>query len=554
MVGTLIRLRFAIQRHTPRGKRLLGLGLGIVAVLLTWGVALLAPAAGDVLLLVLAGWLAGWVVGPVLSSGASVLRPEYFALLPLDRRRLGAGLLASVFVGVGAAVTAGGTLALVGYATVVAEGPAVVAAGAAAVLGAALLLVFVVALSRAVYAVLGAAMRTRLGVEVAAVQYGLLIATLFAGWLLVVPVVGATPAFLREGFAGLPGAAQVLAGLPSGWPLRAVEAAAAGRWSAALGWLGLLAAAAGAAVLVAVALLTPHVGPRTARRTRRPWGSRVLTGSRLLPGTPLGAVVGKELRAWWRDPWRSLEVRSGIWFGVFLAVFGVLAGIPQVAALSGVAVALIVALSGANLFGQDGTALWQLVVGQSPAAVRADIRGRQIGLVVALGVPAVLLAVLMALLTGTWALLPAALCVVVAVVLAGSGVAVVMSVVGVTPGVDPHRRVNATDAGENTVAIQVALWATALLVSPTLPLVVLLALDPGPGLATAAATTALVNGAAVAWFAGAVAVHRLETHLPETFARLRYPGAGTATTRGDGVLDRLSGRAEAEAVTAAGRR
>ncbi|GAA2555624.1 hypothetical protein [Pseudonocardia hydrocarbonoxydans] len=557
MVGTLIRLRFAIQRHTPGWKRLLGLVLGIGAALLTWAATLIAPAGGDVLLLVLAGWLAGWLVGPVLSSGAAVLRPEYFALLPLERRRLGAGLLASVFVGVGAAVTAGGLLALVGHAIVVADGPAVVAAVAAALLGATLLLVLVVSLSRAVYAVLGAAMRTRLGVEVAAVQYGLLIATLFAGWLVVSPVVGATPVFLRDGFAAVPVAASVLGWAPSGWPVRAVEAAADGRWPAALGWLGMLAAAAAAALCVAaaVALLTPHVGDRTARRARRPLGSRVLTGSRVLPATPLGAVAGKELRAWWRDPWRSLEVRSAIWFGVFLAVFGVLAGMPRVTALSGVAVALMVALSGANLFGQDGTALWQLVVGQSPAAVRADIRGRQVGLVVSMGVPAVLLALVMALLTGTWALLPAALSAIVVVVLVGSGVAVVMSVVGVTPGVDPHRRVNATDAGENNLSIQVALWATLLLVSPTVVPAVLLVSDPGVGLAVLTATTAVVNGVAVAWLGGAVAIHRLTHHLPETFARLRYPGTGAGTTGGSGVLDRLSGHAEKEALTAAaGRR
>ncbi len=78
---------------------------------------LAGPAArSDVLLLVLACWLVGWLVGPILTSGAAVLRPEYFTLLPLPRRRLGFGLLAAVFVGVGAAVTATAVLALVGYA------------------------------------------------------------------------------------------------------------------------------------------------------------------------------------------------------------------------------------------------------------------------------------------------------------------------------------------------------------------------------------------------------------------------------------------------------
>ena len=130
-----------------------------------------------------------------------------------------------------------------------------------------------------------------------------------------------------------------------------------------------------------------------------------------------------------------------------------------------------------------------------------------------------------------------------------------MSVVGVTPGVDPHRRVNATDAGENNLSIQVALWATLLLVSPTVVPAVLLVSDPGVGLAVLTATTAVVNGVAVAWLGGAVAIHRLTHHQPETFARLRYPGTGAGTTGGSGVLDRLSGHAEKEALTAAaGRR
>jgi len=104
-------------------------------------------------------------------------------------------------------------------------------------------------------------------------------------------------------------------------------------------------------------LLTPYVGNRTARRRGRPLGSRVLTHGRILPATPLGAVVGKELRTWWRDPWRNLEVQSSIWFGPFIAAYGMIAGLPQIAGLAGIAVALMVALSGANLFGQDGTAL-----------------------------------------------------------------------------------------------------------------------------------------------------------------------------------------------------
>jgi ABC-2 type transport system permease protein len=229
----------------------------------------------------------------------------------------------------------------------------------------------------------------------------------------------------------------------------------------------------------------------------------------------------------------------------------VLAGTPQIAGLAGLAVALMVALSGANLFGQDGTALWQLVVAERPAAVRADIRGRQIGIVMVLGVPAVALSALMMALTGVFTYAVPIGAVLVAALGAGSGVAVVMSVVGVTPGVDPHRRVAATDAGENTFAIMVAFYATTLAVLPTVALAAPLAFTGGLPSWWPAATlaVALTNAVAVAWAGGAVAARRLGTHLPETFARLRYPGTAT-TRRGGGLLDRLSAQAERTAMEA----
>ncbi|MHA6627610.1 hypothetical protein ACU61A_19400 [Pseudonocardia sichuanensis] len=553
MVGDLIRLKLAIQRHTLSWKRVLGLVLGLAAAAATWAAVLVAGPDGraDVMTLVLAGWLVGWLVGPILTSGAAVLRPEYFTLLPLPRRTLGLGLLASVFVGVGAAVTAAAVLALVGHALLVASGPALVAAVGTAIVGAAALLVLLVALSRTVYALLGAAMRTRMGVEIAAVQYGLLIATMFTGWMIVSPLVGAVPVFLRDGLAGSP-ASAVLAWSPVGWPVRAVEAVAAGHYPRALGLLGALVLAAALTVLSAVALLTPHVGNRTARRRSRPLGSRVLTRGRLLPASPLGAVVGKEVRTWWRDPWRSLEVRSAIWFGLFLAAYGAIAGRPEIAGLAGIAVALMAALSGANLYGQDGTALWQLVVAERPAAVRADIRGRQLGLVVVLGVPAAALSALMMALTGVYAYAVPIAAVLVATLGSGSGIAVLMSVVGATPGVDPHRRITANDAGENTFAIMVAFYATTLAILPTAALAAPLAFAGGLPAWWPAATlaVAVANAAAVAWVGGAVAARRLGTHLPETFARLRYPGTVMAG-HGSGLLDRLSAQAEKTALEAA---
>ncbi|MDG4828212.1 hypothetical protein O7627_02695 [Solwaraspora sp. WMMD1047] len=549
MVGELIRLTFAIRRHSPSLKRTWGAVLGLAAAALTWAAVLLAAptARADVLTLLLVGWFVGWLVGPILTSGAAVLRPEYFTLLPLPRRRLAAGLLASAFVGVGGAVTALAVLALIGHG--VRSGSVV--ATLVAVPAVVLFLVLCVAVSRTAYALLGAAMRTQLGVEIAAIQYGLLIASLMVGWLIISPVVNAVPRFLDE---GLPGPASTALGWsPAGWPIRAVDAAGSGAYGSAAGWLGLLAVGAGLAVLAALALLTPYVGNRTARRSRRPIGARVLNRPAVLPPGELGAVVGKELRTWWRDPWRSLEIRSSIWFGLFLAAYGYLAGIPQLATLAGVGVAMMVGLSGANLYGQDGTALWQLVVGQHPRAVRADVRGRQIGLVIFFGIPAVALSAIMIIVTGGHHLALPVFAGLLALICTGSGLAVLLSVLGVTPGVDPHRRINATDAGENQFVIQLALWLNGLIAAPAIAAAILLAVGPDwlPGwFPVATVVVAVLNAGLVAWGLGALAIGQLSRRLPETFARLRYPGLGRP--RGDGGwLDEFAGRAETEALKAA---
>lgn len=544
MLHELIRLKFTIQRHTVSWKRIAGLVLGVVAVIGTWAALFVADAAArqDVLLFVLFAWLLGWMVGPILTSGAAVLRPEYFTLLPLPRRRLGFGLLAAVFVGVGGVITATAVLVLTGYAVVTGAG---LGGFAVALVSAVLLLVFVVALSRTVYALLGAAMRTRLGVQLASIQYGLLISSLFAGWAIVAPVLNALPVFLRNGFGDLPIGA-VLLWTPVGWPVRAVDAVRAGEPTTALLLTALLLLTTLLTVAAAVVLLTPHVGNRTAARGRR--RGRVSRAT-----TPLGAVTGKELRTWWRDPWRGLEVRSSVWTGLFIAGYTALAGVPEIAGVAGVAVALMVGLSGANLFGQDGTALWQLVVAERPESIRADIRGRQLGLLVVFGLPALVVMALTMAVSGVYTYTVPITAVVLAALGVGSGVAVVMSVLGVTPGVDPHRRVNATDAGENSFVIMTALHAVLLIIGPTTAMALVLAFadDLPSWFGAATIAVALVNGFGVAWAGGAIAVRRLAGHLPETFGRLRYPGVAL-NRAGTGVLDKFSGWAEEEANKARG--
>jgi ABC-2 type transport system permease protein len=68
------------------------------------------------------------------------------------------------------------------------------------------------------------------------------------------------------------------------------------------------------------------------------------------------------------------------------------------------------------------------------------------------------------------------------------------------------------------------------------------------GVATAA--VAVLNAGLVAWGGGALAVARLQARLPETFARLRYPGTVVTAPGGD-LLDRFARQTEAAAVASA---
>jgi ABC-2 type transport system permease protein len=513
LCGRLIRLKLTILGHSSPGMRLARLICWPAAVAVSWLAVVFAdgPAARhDVLLVGLALWTAGWVTGPVLASGAGVLRPDWFALLPLDRRRLGLALLAAALVGVGPAVTLLALGALLPHATGL-------GAGAVAVTVAALplLLVFLVALSRLVYAAMGAAMGSRLGVAISAVQYGALLAGMTVGWVALDAVGGGIAGLLRDGLPGT-AAARGLELLPTAWPVLAAEAAGEGRTAAALGLLLALAVAAAALVAVCLTLLAPR--PRTVRpaaRVRR----RARLG--LLPATPLGAVAAKELRQWWRDPWRSLEIQCACWFGVLVAVLGWISGVSELVPFAGAAVAFSVALSACNLLGQDGTAFWLTVAGQGPGSLRADIRGRQLALLLLFTPPAVVLGVAGTALSGVdWAwpllgLLPALLGI-------GAGLAVLLSVVAVTAGVDPKYRVGPNDAGDVTFQVWVALLSVGVLASPAIVVAAAGARSGGAGAVWTSVAVGLLNGAVVAWLLGRIAAARLHARLPETFARLRY--------------------------------
>ncbi|MPZ81229.1 MAG: hypothetical protein GEV28_12855 [Actinophytocola sp.] len=514
MVGVLIRMKWRVLRHSLRGKQAAltagGAVFGLLAALgtvLATTVSLDRPgAAVDLLAAVYLLWTIGWLLGPVLTGGGDeTLRPEHFALLPIPPRRLAAGLLGAAFVGVPAIVTFLASWGLV----VQASGAAAVVV---AVLAVPLQLTFVVVLSRVVMAGLGAAMQSRRGRDL-----GVLLVALvgLSGFLF--QVVGrAVGPVLVEGRSAV--LSTVLRALPSGWGVTAVDAAGHGDWLVAAGALAGLVAVIAALLAVWGVLLVrrttrvPASGPVRTRAGRTPLGSR-------LPATPVGAVVGKELRTWGRDARRRVALLSAVITAVIVTVAPVANGggtgaVPT----SGLVLVAIGAVFAGNLYGMDGSALWHTLV--VPGAAAADVRGRQLAWLLLMGPVVLVLAVVLPGITdpGTY---PLVLGLTPALLGAGAGLVVLLSVFVAYPM--PAQRANPFSSGGNPgllrVLLQIAIALLLAVVAAPVALLVWLA----PALEWLGVPVGIGLGVLCWWWWGGIARHRLDRRGPELLAEIAKP-------------------------------
>src|SRR5262249_27430759 len=179
---------------------------------------------------------------------------------------------------------------------------------------------FVIALSKVVELAIGTAMQSRVGLEISAMVYAMLISLSFI-WL-PIGLVASQRASGSSPLVVVPSIGDIARMLPSGWGVVAVEAAARGKWAlmlvalVALGVLTLLLVVAGAA-LIARRLGGANAEPHHQVRRLRLWDSVTHT---VVPRTPVGAVIVKELRAWTRHPRRVLTLHVAVWSALLLCV------------------------------------------------------------------------------------------------------------------------------------------------------------------------------------------------------------------------------------------
>ncbi|WP_156325932.1 hypothetical protein [Nonomuraea sp. SBT364] len=477
---TLVRMKVAILRHSLTGQRgSMAASAGSVGVLLSAGTIYLAFLGGDWLSAAYAVWMLGWIIGPVFSGGGDeTLRPEFFTLLGLPPHRLAAGLLVAAFVGVAPAISLLAMTGLVVLGVREGVGPALIAVPAMV-----LQLAVFVLLSRVAVAVLGIALRSRVGAVGAGLVNGVVLAFLGQGWVFAIALGQGDeiPAIVRY--------------LPSGWGVLAVQG----------DHLALAAMAVLIALLLAAwaALLTRRAGAAQApTRGRRP----------MRAATARDAVLAKELRTWTRDLVRTHQLTFALAYGVFFAAAPLVLGWTGMLPLAGPIFIVMAAAMASNVYGTDGTALWLSVM--TPGA--SDVRGRQLAWLVAVAPVAVLLAVgLSAVNGGPW---PMVVALTVALLGGGAGLVPLVSVYALVPGTDPQKRGgNPLRTSEDDGALTGLAYLMMVLVAATgVPAGVAAALWGWPGVAVG-----VLTGALCFWWFGALAERRLAAQGPELLHMMR---------------------------------
>jgi ABC-2 type transport system permease protein len=507
VVRVLIQMRLRVLRHSLRGKQagftVLGLVIGLVAAgatLLAAGADFDQPGVGtDVLAVVYLMWTIGWLFAPVLTGGGDeTLRPEHFALLPLSSRQLAAGLLGSAFVGVPAVVTAVAFFGLLVHAS----GAHVLVALVAIPLQ----LVFVVLLSRVTSAALGAVLRSRRGRDLGI----LLAAGVSMSGFVVQALVRAFGPALAAGDSPVLSAA--LRWSPSGWGTVAVTAS----WPVALACLVGLAA-------MNVALLAVWGTLLVRRVTRVAAVSRPATGRSFGGRTPLGAVVGKELRTWGRDVRRRVALLSTLVVGTIVSVGPLLSGDGGPSPFGGLALVAFGALMAGNLYGMDGSAMWHTLI--VPGAARIDVRGRQVAWLVIVGPVALLLALVLPAVSDP-GLYPWVLGIMPALLGSGAGLVVVLSVFTAYPMPDQKAGPFAAGGSPGLLRGLLQFAISLLLAVVALPVVVVVIVGSALGLPVVTwlgVPVGIVIGVLLFWWWGGIAGRRLDARGPELLAQVAKP-------------------------------
>ena len=522
MVGVIVRLHLALTRNRMTGaiaaQRALGATLGFALALATIVLAFLTvpePARLDLLAVVLGLWLVGWLVAPSFTGGPE-LTGQYFRLHPVPRGTLTRGLFAAAWTGLPAIVT------LVAFGVLVAvaapRGPAPVLVALVAMVLSVSLLVVGARLTAIWFA---AVSRSRLGAAISAMVTAAIIVVAQHSWLIFIAIA----IHLDTGIPGPLG--TVLRALPSSWGLVAVTAAGEGAWGLAAAAVTGLAVLTGALFLLwtRVVASAPLRGAvvRPRRRARTP----ALGGAR------------KELLGWLRNPLRVQDLVLALAYAVGTCALPLIVDFGALLPFLGIVTMIMGAATSCNLYASDGTALWMMLA--TPGSERGDVRGRQRAWLLVFGGLGAVLTVVGLALHPDPVLLPWVIAGFLAVLGAGAGLSVFLSVYAPAPMPDLHTAKHAPAAqGDAAGGAFVAIFLTLLVAAPTVGVLIAGQLTRSDPLTWTGIALGLLTAVLAPVLLGRAAIRRLATRGPELLHVLGSGAQGSDAGQSAGALTRTA--------------
>ncbi|PHG09373.1 hypothetical protein [Bacillus toyonensis] len=518
MVNVLIQMKLSILKHSMnRGRAVLFIMTGLVGLLLAIGTILLfsfypteQTISKSILYVTFAIWTLGWIIGPMLTGGDGILRPEYFVLLPLNSYKLARMLLGVTFIGVGPLVSLLAFIGLLIYAARISIYAIIVAVPAII-----LQLVFVVLLSKVIVSIMSEAMKSRVGMEMGAMFIGFIIAFLNVGWY-------ALPVINRIIFNDT----VLLYMMPSSWTILAVEYASQSNWLLTSVFLSAITILCGLLLFIWTTLLTRSTVRDSKKIKSEITNKHYRKFLKIFFEPKIGAIITKELKSWGKDPQRGRFLRMGIWIGVFYGIIVTIADIPYLMPWAGVIMIVFTSMFACNLYGFDGSALWLTLV--TPGAERIDVRGRQLAWLIAIGPVAILTTIIFTFSSGLTFIYPWIFAVIPALLGGAVGLIVVFSVVNLIPITDPHRRGRGTiipGDDMNASKMFITTWLMLLMVLVTI-IPALLVVWLGTSLHIQflqwlGIPTGVCTGLFLAWLLGCIAYKKLERNGPELLFEMK---------------------------------
>ena len=231
-----------------------------------------------------------------------------------------------------------------------------------------------------------------------------------------------------------------------------------------------------------------------------------------LPAGPIGSVAARTIRTKFRTPRQAVNTVTALVIGAGVFLIGPLldggSTDDRIVMLGGL-LHFAILFDGNNSFGVDGPALWMEI--QAGADGRVLARAKALSSIVVMAVPAVVLPVVLAAMSGGWRWLPTAWLLAAGALTAASGVSVATAALAPVAMPDSPNPLASGDTGQGCLAAVMLTIGLMVLVIASAPVAipVLLASSRSTVLTTLVALAAPLLGAAVLWGGVTIATRRL---------------------------------------------